>query len=90
MNSWSRRRQGAIVILLMLLAFVRAAIYAAVIPPWQAPDEPQHFEYVRLVYDLGRPVSWSDRSPELLKLLDFGQARMIPVECSLLPFYTTA
>jgi len=70
MNSWSRRRQVAIVILLMLLAFVRAAIYAAVIPPWQAPDEPQHFEYVRLVHDLGRPVSWSDRSPELLKLLE--------------------
>jgi len=70
MNSWSRRRQAAIVILLMLLAFVRGVVYAAVIPPWQAPDEPQHFEYARLVHDLGRSVSWSDRSPELLELLE--------------------
>ena len=33
--------------LLVLLAVVRGIIYASFIPPWQAPDEPAHFERAR-------------------------------------------
>jgi len=31
--------------------------------PWQAPDEPRHFEHVRLIYEQGRTVSGRDVSP---------------------------
>jgi len=40
-------------------------MYAALIPPWQAPEEPAHFEVVRLNYEHGRAISASDRSPIL-------------------------
>jgi hypothetical protein len=36
-----------IVYFLLALALVRGVIYASVVPPWQAPDEPAHFERVR-------------------------------------------
>ncbi len=42
-------------VLLLGLALVRGLIYAAVIPPWQSPDETGHFEYVWLIAHLGRP-----------------------------------
>jgi hypothetical protein len=35
--------------LLLLLAIARGIIYVLVIPPWQTPDEPSHFGYVRFV-----------------------------------------
>lgn len=35
------------IVFLLALAFVRGVIYASVVPPWQAPDEPAHFERVR-------------------------------------------
>src|SRR5262245_47018397 len=38
---------NSIIYLALILAFVQGAIYAAVVPPWQAPDEPAHFERVR-------------------------------------------
>ncbi|HUW12002.1 MAG TPA: DUF2142 domain-containing protein, partial [Anaerolineae bacterium] len=34
---------------LVLLAVARGLIYVLVIPPWQTPDEPSHFGYVRFV-----------------------------------------
>ncbi len=49
--------------LLLLLAMVRGLLYAAVIPPWQAPDETGHFEYVWLIAHLGRLPSREDTSP---------------------------
>ena len=48
-----------------LLSGILSAIYGAVTPPWQAPDEPLHFEYVRLLYQEGRLVGWADADPEL-------------------------
>ena len=50
---------------LFLLGGILSAIYSAVTPPWQAPDEPLHFEYVRLLYQEGRLVGWADADPEL-------------------------
>jgi len=35
--------------LLLLLTITRGIVYALVIPPWQTPDEPSHFAYVRFV-----------------------------------------
>jgi len=34
---------------IVLLALVNGLLWAAVIPPWQTPDEPKHFEFVRLM-----------------------------------------
>lgn len=50
---------------LVYLALLRGIIYASVIPPWQAPDEFRHFEYVRLVAEHRRLVAYADLSPQL-------------------------
>lgn len=49
--------------LLLPLALIRGLLYAAVIPPWQAPDETGHFEYVWLIAHLGQLPSREDISP---------------------------
>jgi hypothetical protein len=36
--------QQAVLAILLALALVRGIIYASVVPPWQAPDEPAQFE----------------------------------------------
>ncbi|HIC90269.1 MAG TPA: DUF2142 domain-containing protein [Anaerolineae bacterium] len=50
---------------LMLLALVQGLTYAALVPPWQAPDEPRHFEVVRLVAAQGRVPSSLTVDPSL-------------------------
>lgn len=55
--------EGRLLFLLIGLALVRGLIYASVVPPWQAPDEPRHFEYVKLLYEKRRLVGWSDVTP---------------------------
>ncbi|HSJ59406.1 MAG TPA: hypothetical protein VLC95_19635, partial [Anaerolineae bacterium] len=35
--------------LLVAVTLARGLVYAAITPPWQAPDEPGHFEYVWLI-----------------------------------------
>ena len=57
--------KGKVFFLLFVLALVRGLIYSAVVPPWQAPDEPRHFEYVKLLYEKGRLVGWGDATPSL-------------------------
>ena len=37
----------SILLFILALAFARGIIYAAVAPPWQAPDEPGQFERAR-------------------------------------------
>lgn len=49
--------------LLLALTLARGLIYAAVIPPWQAPDENGHFEYAWLIAHLGRLPTRKDVSP---------------------------
>jgi hypothetical protein len=44
---------------LLALALVRGLIYAAVAPPWQAPDEPAHFERVRAALNA---TDWNSNS----------------------------
>jgi len=51
--------------LLLALALVRGVIYAAVIPPWQAPDEFRHFEYIKLLHQERRLLTTQDTSLSL-------------------------
>lgn len=40
--------------MIFLLAGIRAAVFGLlVVPPWQAPDEPGHYEYARILADYG-------------------------------------
>lgn len=50
---------------LLAMALVSHALYASLVPPWQAPDEPAHFEVAELIYEKGRPVTLADRGPGL-------------------------
>lgn len=43
--------------LLCALVLARGLLYGVLVPPWQAPDEPQHVQTVRLVMELGRVPS---------------------------------
>ncbi len=55
----SSRRWIAIAFLVGLL---NASLFALVVAPWQAPDEPGHFEYACLLGQLRRPLQGHDRS----------------------------
>ena len=50
--------------LVLLLAYVliRGVLQVAVVPPWQHPDEPTHFEYVRLIAEEKRLPKTGDYS----------------------------
>ena len=52
-------------LILLALAFVCHTLYAILIPPWQAPDEPAHFEVAELINAKGRAVTYADRGPGL-------------------------
>jgi hypothetical protein len=39
---WKKDGKSRILLLLLALTFVHGLLYAAVIPPWQSPDEPYH------------------------------------------------
>jgi hypothetical protein len=56
-------------VLLLALALVRGLIYAAVIPPWQAPDETGHFEYAWLIAHQEGLSNAPDLSPTLERTL---------------------
>ncbi|MEW6366232.1 MAG: hypothetical protein AB1714_16515 [Acidobacteriota bacterium] len=58
-------RAAPVLWLLAALALVRGALYLAIIPPWQGPDEPAHFEAQRLLAEYRRPTSLADSSPLL-------------------------
>jgi hypothetical protein len=51
-------------LLFLVLALLRGFIYAAVIPPWQSPDEHGHFEYAWLISEYGPFVGPESISPE--------------------------
>jgi hypothetical protein len=45
-----------------LVGLLNASLFALATPPWQAPDEPGHFEYACLLSQLRRPLQGHDRS----------------------------
>src|SRR5262245_42602137 len=55
--------------LVAMLALLHSLLYAWLVPPWQAPDEPTQFEYAALAARLGRVPASSDVDPELEQLL---------------------
>lgn len=62
-------RDSLFVGLLVAVALVKGTLYSLVTPPWQAPDEPKHFEYVRLLNEKGRLVYPNDASPSVQREL---------------------
>ena len=56
---------AALGLLIFLLAWAHGLLWASIVPPWQAPDEPLHYEYVRLMAELGRLPAVGDRSLSL-------------------------
>jgi hypothetical protein len=65
---WRLRRRGSgsersIYVALAALALVHGFLYSVLNPPWFAPDEPNHYEYARLLADLGRVPATADISP---------------------------
>lgn len=64
-RSWWKVR--SMPVLLSVVTFVLGLVYLAVIPPWAGPDEPRHYEYVRLLYETRHLVSWNDVDPGVMK-----------------------
>jgi hypothetical protein len=58
-------RQLSLLILLLCLSLLRGFLYSVFIPPWQAPDEPGHFEYARLLSEKVWPLTKEDILPSL-------------------------
>lgn len=56
----------ALPVLLSIITVALGFVYLAVIPPWGGPDEPRHYEYVRMLYEKGRLVSWSDADKKIM------------------------
>lgn len=53
------------VVPLVLVTLLRGGVYSVLNPPWYSPDEPSHFEYARLLHDLGRVPKKADVSTAL-------------------------
>jgi 4-amino-4-deoxy-L-arabinose transferase-like glycosyltransferase len=51
--------------LFVCLSLVRGFSYSVIVPPWQAPDEPGHVEYARLLAEKGLPLAREDISLQL-------------------------
>jgi 4-amino-4-deoxy-L-arabinose transferase-like glycosyltransferase len=49
----------------LCLGLVTGFSYSLIVPPWQAPDEPGHLEYARLLAEKVRPLTKEDVSPQL-------------------------
>jgi len=47
------QRESLWLFLLLVYVLIRGFLQVAVVPPWQHPDEPTHFEYVRLIAEKG-------------------------------------
>lgn len=67
------------VLLLLLFTLVKGLVWSLVTPPFQAPDEQNHFAYVQFVAEKGhRSVPWGESNTSLeldatLKLIKFSQ-----------------
>lgn len=57
----------ALPVLLSVVTIALGLVYLAVIPPWGGPDEPRHFEYVKLLDLKGRTVNYDDITPSVMQ-----------------------
>lgn len=55
--------QPGLILFLLMVSLIRGCLYAALVPPWQAPDENGHFEYAWLIAHLGRWPRPGETSP---------------------------
>ena len=58
-------RGARIGLLIFLVAWAHGLLWASVVPAWQAPDEPFHFEYACLLSETGRLLTPADTSAPL-------------------------
>jgi 4-amino-4-deoxy-L-arabinose transferase-like glycosyltransferase len=68
MARWSRRAEPAGLVLIVLAYLVLGVLYATLTPPWQVPDEPAHYNYVRYLVE--------ERRFPILQMGDYDQAYM--------------
>lgn len=52
-------RPGLSLLWIALLGLLNGLLWSALVPPWQAPDEPKHFEYIRLLAEGDRLVAFA-------------------------------
>lgn len=58
------RRANSAAGIVILLAGGLSAIWAFLVPIFQAPDEPAHFDYAASIYSAGRLITWADGTPD--------------------------
>ena len=58
-------RPAARIAVIAVLGFMLNLLYSVVVPPWMGPDEPRHVEYVLLIVEKGRLVTWADPVPAI-------------------------
>jgi len=81
----------AIGALLLGLALLRGLLYALLVPPWQAPDEPGHFEYAWAIARRGGPpTDLRDRDAILTWLRELPRAGTTPAVQSARPAFERA
>ncbi len=61
----ARLGERGILFVIALVALTHGVAYALTVPPWQAPDEPGHFEHVYLMVEQRRLFSPVDVDPAL-------------------------
>ncbi|MHB0875270.1 MAG: glycosyltransferase family 39 protein [Anaerolineae bacterium] len=85
--SWMSDRR--VLLALLVLALIHGALYVFLIPPWQHPDEPGHFEHARLIAEEHRLpgivyVSYDTRREIAISMLEYdfwvieGKGRIAP------------
>jgi 4-amino-4-deoxy-L-arabinose transferase-like glycosyltransferase len=84
MPGLSTRYPHAVLFLIIVIYLVIATLYALLTPPWQIPDEPAHYNYVRFVAEnLRYPVLQMGDYPH--KYLEEIKAKKFPPEMSIDP-----
>ncbi len=58
------RRANIAAAVVILLAGGLSAVWAFLVPIFQAPDEPAHFDYAASIYSAGRLITWADGTPD--------------------------
>lgn len=67
LSTW--HHEGRWVVALLVAALLHGALYSAIIPLWQMPDEPGHIEYVELLRHEGRLVPPEAENPAVRRAI---------------------
>ena len=58
------RRANVAAVVVILLAGGLSTVWAFLVPIFQAPDEPAHFDYAISIFSAGRLITWADGQPD--------------------------